>query len=633
MLTPRETPSSPTPLHTALIWSQRALPLKIGSAISAGLRLEHSQIAPIHAIIERAPDGQLQLRALNARDNTRVNDTPIHDVITLHHGDKLSFAAMTFWLDLNTPDTIKLNTSPQPCAPTHAPSLSPTSPDLDLDQLEAQFFAQAPSSPTPEAPPSPRTLEISLCWRGQLISARTYHSPAPITLGVNPRCDYPLELSAPALKRFAFMLYHPTLRCWCLRVHPSFQGAVQSTQGWHPIHEHPTTPLSPVRHSPSQESLNLIPIDLEADGIQAAELHFGEVTLLVRHSPCAPRFPQRLTIPREDLRFIGLSATMHSLTLALLLSLPSSAELLSPALPEHEPPLVSFITPPPLAPPSPPTQETLDTLGDGQDTTLDAKRAGDEGQLGAPTLSPEHAGKLSISTQPTPTKQLTTPTTTPPKDAKTAGVLGILSTAPGAAQSTDLLAGLDGQAFQDALGQLATDAPVAAARGELGLGLSHSGRGGAGDDEQALGIGRMPTQQRAAQGGQGITIMPERGQLSVDLLVTPTRTPRPAQLKQDCLSTQTISRVVRAKQAQLRACYERALIYNKELKGQLSLELTIDPNGKITHAQANADTIKSERVTQCVLQTMRSLHFPAYTGCQRVVANYPLRFAPSTTTP
>ena len=91
------------------------------------------------------------------------------------------------------------------------------------------------------------------------------------------------------------------------------------------------------------------------------------------------------------------------------------------------------------------------------------------------------------------------------------------------------------------------------------------------------------------------------------------------------ISREEIAKVINAHMQQIRACYERALLHEPGLTGKLVIEWTIDMSGSVSTFKTKSSTMKSPDVGECILDNMKSWHFPKPTGGQ-VVVSYPFVF-------
>lgn len=83
--------------------------------------------------------------------------------------------------------------------------------------------------------------------------------------------------------------------------------------------------------------------------------------------------------------------------------------------------------------------------------------------------------------------------------------------------------------------------------------------------------------------------------------------------------------VVRRHMPQLRYCYQRQLVQDRNLKGSVELQLTIDAAGNVSSAGMPGGTLKDGRVKVCLMGRVRRMHFPAHSPHE---LRFTLDFAP-----
>lgn len=86
-----------------------------------------------------------------------------------------------------------------------------------------------------------------------------------------------------------------------------------------------------------------------------------------------------------------------------------------------------------------------------------------------------------------------------------------------------------------------------------------------------------------------------------------------------------VRRVVRAHLAEIRYCYERALVARPNLGGRLRVEIAIAPSGEVTASRVLDSTLADPQVDACVAQTMARFIFPAPRGGS-ILVRYPFVF-------
>ncbi len=154
-------------------------------------------------------------------------------------------------------------------------------------------------------------------------------------------------------------------------------------------------------------------------------------------------------------------------------------------------------------------------------------------------------------------------------------------------------------------------------RGVGGLGVSGGGRGGGGDGFGRVGgVGSIDT-----GGGQG---------QGASLGRRSDRAPRASMSRgrpnvNGFLSREQIERVVRRHSRGIRYCYERELQNDPELGGRVSVNWTIDLDGRVSSASVQENSMGNRDVESCILREVRRMRFDQPDGGM-VVVTYPFTF-------
>ncbi len=88
-----------------------------------------------------------------------------------------------------------------------------------------------------------------------------------------------------------------------------------------------------------------------------------------------------------------------------------------------------------------------------------------------------------------------------------------------------------------------------------------------------------------------------------------------------------VAKQVRSRGSMVRACYETQLLTAPSLAGKLAVQWTISGDGSVQSEKAVSDTLQSDPVSDCVLRTIRRIHFqkPEAGTC---VIQWPFVFTP-----
>jgi hypothetical protein len=87
-----------------------------------------------------------------------------------------------------------------------------------------------------------------------------------------------------------------------------------------------------------------------------------------------------------------------------------------------------------------------------------------------------------------------------------------------------------------------------------------------------------------------------------------------------------IDEKLKSAQPAIQGCYERGLKTTPSLRGNLSINFVVSPEGKVAHAEAMEveDPLTDQPTIECILDVMKKLEFPQPSG-GRVFINYPLK--------
>lgn len=146
--------------------------------------------------------------------------------------------------------------------------------------------------------------------------------------------------------------------------------------------------------------------------------------------------------------------------------------------------------------------------------------------------------------------------------------------------------------------------------GAGGLGARGTGAGGGGLGGFSSGTGR---------GSAGLS-----GKADRDITMT---TGQPVIM--GSLDREVVRRVVRTHTAQVRYCYERRLVANPGLAGQLSLRFVIGADGQVKQVTVQNDGLGDADVASCLTARAKTWQFPKPAGGGIVIVTYPFRFAPA----
>lgn len=154
-------------------------------------------------------------------------------------------------------------------------------------------------------------------------------------------------------------------------------------------------------------------------------------------------------------------------------------------------------------------------------------------------------------------------------------------------------------------------------RGVGGLGRRGTGRGGGGDGfGRVHGVGSIDT-----GGGQGTgASLGRRGSTAPRASMS-----RGRPNVNGFLSREQIERVVRRHSRGIRYCYEHELMNDPELAGRISVNWTIDLEGRVSSASIVENSMGNRDVEGCIMREVRRMRFDQPDGGM-VVVTYPFTF-------
>ncbi len=87
-----------------------------------------------------------------------------------------------------------------------------------------------------------------------------------------------------------------------------------------------------------------------------------------------------------------------------------------------------------------------------------------------------------------------------------------------------------------------------------------------------------------------------------------------------------VRRAVRAENAKVRGCYERALARSPTLAGRLKVRFAVQPDGAVTEVAIEESTLRDEAMHGCIVDVFRALRFPGGDPQGPIMLTYPLVF-------
>ncbi len=92
------------------------------------------------------------------------------------------------------------------------------------------------------------------------------------------------------------------------------------------------------------------------------------------------------------------------------------------------------------------------------------------------------------------------------------------------------------------------------------------------------------------------------------------------------LSSDQIASAIRMQLPKVRACYERELKSDADLRGRMVLSMNVQASGNVSRARVKGDELGNDELSACVVRELAKFRFPA--GVETVAVEYPVNFKP-----
>jgi TonB family protein len=317
-----------------------------------------------------------------------------------------------------------------------------------------------------------------------------------------------------------------------------------------------------------------------------------------------------------------LSFMLHFLFLLAMYFMPPGGSALSLDLLSEDSRLAKYL----MEPPETIEEETPDWLqnseSDDQEGGKGKRHKDEEGQMGKEE-SKKTKNKYGIQ-GPADNQDPHMAREAAKEEAKTAGILGVLSQSTGAWNSPTSPYGQDtalGYDPMSALGALMGD-QIGENFGFGGLGLRGTGRGGGGTGEGTIGLGNIGTIGHGGGGGSGSGYGRGAGGFRGRDAKVPQIRSGNADVR-GSLSKEVIRRVIQRHINEVRFCYEQELNSRPDLSGRVQVKFIISPSGAVQAANVENSSLGAARAEQCIAQAVRRWTFPAPDGGGIVIVSYP----------
>ena len=212
--------------------------------------------------------------------------------------------------------------------------------------------------------------------------------------------------------------------------------------------------------------------------------------------------------------------------------------------------------------------------------------------------------------------------------ARNSGILGVLRNQDGGAFESLKATGMisSGIDDRDVYGGL-----LGSEIGEMygmGYGIEGVGPGAGGDGYGTIGTGNYGLIGHSKGTGEGYTPGNGEGSIRTHKAQAPKLKIGPLSHSGGDLSPAIIRRYVRSKLSRIRHCYEKELVVSSNLRGTVTTQFQISPNGKVQGVKATG--IGNAKVESCVAAAIESINFPKpKDGGYVNVRSYPFTFQPA----
>lgn len=95
------------------------------------------------------------------------------------------------------------------------------------------------------------------------------------------------------------------------------------------------------------------------------------------------------------------------------------------------------------------------------------------------------------------------------------------------------------------------------------------------------------------------------------------------------LSKEPIQKVIRTQISSMESCYQSALKRRSDLKGEVVLQITVDPNGRVSKVSLVSSKINDKLLEQSIIQKMKELNFPPSEKSEKVIISLLLKLKAS----
>src|SRR3990170_2954345 len=123
--------------------------------------------------------------------------------------------------------------------------------------------------------------------------------------------------------------------------------------------------------------------------------------------------------------------------------------------------------------------------------------------------------------------------------------------------------------------------------------------------------------------------MQGRGKSADSLVNTEGTSPFAKSTLRQTRSQESIKEVIKSHRGSLDFAYRKALRSDPTLKGVITIEFTLSPDGAVISARAISSTVTDPSFEEDVLKRVKTWKFPAYPDSGTTIVTYPIEFSPA----
>lgn len=631
--------------------------VKIGSAATCHLQIEHPSVSRLHAVIEATAAGEVIIRDLGSKLGTFVNEKKIAPRAKLSSGSRLRLGEVNidFFdgpLGASAQPAVAAPAAPSvpaaaaapkaaaqtapkaaPLAPK-APPAAPANPAASVDKFAAAAAAAAaakkkaaqkrnPFAPPPVETSAPSTplvkldpkeidsdvcqIEVSVLW-GEDTVLHIEHLDKEETFVVGggsidnvvdkkekDRFNYIIGAEALGLLEYPVVVREAG-QTWV--VIP--EGATgEQIMGGH------ATPLTALPLQSSAALPGAQQVALEEDA--TIRIQHRDFVFVVKEVKAAKVIPTGVEIDWGFFAYLGGALLFFLLAALIVYFRPPDGGALSGQGLDMNNRLIQFAIEA--------AEQVIEEPEPMESGDPGEASAGDEGAMGKPDEAKTDR-RFGVEGTASETQLARSEMKEMAASTAVAGILASLSgsfNAPTSPYGGDTAIGSDPMS---AIGNM-TGSAIGTSGGFGGLGMSGTGGGGGGFGLGTIGMGNMGTVGAAGVG--------RTGNLQRRTGAVPKMTSGAIESR-GSLDKELIRRVVRRNESQVRFCYEQALHSNPDLRGRVEIRFLIAPTGAVQSAVV-AKTEVGNQVGNCIAQAVRRWTFPAPEGGGIVSVTYPWTFS------